>query len=138
MYVCCAQAEPVRANRNTAPLLLTPPTAGSPPMPPEAPSSFMALTASRLPSPAIATLPKLAPMLGFGAFRYACWDQVLPARVNTYTAPLPGRWLLDWSPLTPVAALASPGAPTASVLPSYDSESQVPKASDAWVFDALM
>src|SRR5438105_267044 len=68
---------------------------------------------------------------------YACCDQDAPVRTNTYAAPDCAAELSEPSPSTPVAALSSPLAPTASVLPSLDSATLVPNKSSASVFEAL-
>ena len=52
------------------------------------PSSKGAPTASRWPLRDIAR-PKLSPASAFSALRYACCDQTVPSRTNTYAAPLP-------------------------------------------------
>src|SRR5512142_546997 len=53
-----------------------------------------------------------------------------------YTAPAPGAVSSAWAPAPPFTALGSPGAPTASVLPSLLNASPPPKSSPARVFDA--
>ena len=57
------------------------------------------------------------------------WLQVPALRWKTYTAPLLTEALLAWSPLLPKALLSSPLAPTASVLPSADRLTEMPKLS---------
>jgi hypothetical protein len=73
----------------------------------------------------------------FDDLRYARWAHTPFTRLNTYTAPAAGAESSSCAPAIPVAALASPGAPTATVSPLGDSARLAPNRSPAPVFDAL-
>ena len=95
-------------------------------------------TASVLPSELSETAsPNAAAVNVFDALTYACCDHVVPARVNTYAAPLKPAPAPLWSPLMPVDAALSPGPPTASVLPLPSSATPAPNSPWNVVFDAL-
>ena len=89
-------------------------------------SSQRALTAKVSPDSAT-QVPNMSSASVLDALMYACCDHIPPLRVNTYTAPDAERVLSAWLPPIPVAFPSSIMAPTATVLPSADSATLVPK-----------